>query len=178
LSELQVKSDSNSETTTVACVSPVCVPKTYLPHRNCKLHSRLHRILCFQYKETEQTSGWKYNMGQWPHDESPHGGGRRPPHIMLPASIFSICLRLYFLLWPRIVFSALGPYCIVFLGRLGPNINVCSSSLYVLTKYPGHPSINRSLSCSSGCNDTDRGIQVHRGGQSKHCKRHGASSIL
>ena len=28
---------------------------------------------------------------------------RRPPYIMWPASISSICLRLYFLLWPHIV---------------------------------------------------------------------------
>jgi len=32
------------------------------------------------------------------HDESPHGGGRNPPHIQWAASIFSICLCLYFLL--------------------------------------------------------------------------------
>lgn len=64
-------------------------------------------------------------------------GGRRPLHIMCPASIFSICLRMYFLCLPHIAFSALGPhcifvwtqYCIVFLGRLGPNIHVFSGSL-------------------------------------------------
>ena len=50
-----------------------------------------------------------------PHDESPHGGGRRrPPHIMWSFNIFSICLRLHFLLWPHIVISALAPYCIAF----------------------------------------------------------------
>jgi len=43
----------------------------------------------------ENTSG--------PHEESPHVGGRRPPHIMWPTSTFSICLPLYFLLWPHIV---------------------------------------------------------------------------
>ena len=36
------------------------------------------------------------------------GGGRRPPRIMCPASMFSICLRMYFLLLPHIVFSALA----------------------------------------------------------------------
>ena len=40
------------------------------------------------------------------------GGVQRPPHIMWPASIFSIGLRMYFLLLPHIVFSAFGPYCI------------------------------------------------------------------
>jgi len=75
---------------------------------------------------------WKY---QRPHDESPHGGGRwrrhhhkvrggrRPPYIMWAAGIFRICLRLYFLLWSHTVFSASAPCCIVFLGRLGPQIN-------------------------------------------------------
>jgi len=49
-----------------------------------------------------------------PHDESPHvvRGGRRPPGIIWPDSIFSICLRMYFLLLNHIVFSAFGPSCI------------------------------------------------------------------
>jgi len=53
--------------------------------------------------KAENTSG--------PHDESPHGGGRRPPHIMWPASIFKICIPMYFLVLLHIVFSAFGPYC-------------------------------------------------------------------
>lgn len=48
--------------------------------------------------------------------------------IMWAASIFSVCIRMYFLFWhivpflflPHIVFSALAH--IEFLGRLGPNI--------------------------------------------------------
>ena len=49
-----------------------------------------------------------------PHDESPPYWVwlRRPPHIMWPAGICSICLRVYFLPLPHIVFSAFGPYCI------------------------------------------------------------------
>ena len=59
-----------------------------------------------------------------PHDESPHGGGRRPPHIMWPAThhvaryIFSICLRLCFMLSPHIAFSDFASNYIVFQGRL------------------------------------------------------------
>ena len=36
-------------------------------------------------------------------------GGRITPHIMWPASIFSICLRMYFLFLPHIVFAAFVP---------------------------------------------------------------------
>ena len=79
------------------------------------------------------------SIGQ--HDESPHGGGRRPPRTMWPASIFSICLCLYFLLWPDIVFSALAPYCIVFLGRLGPKTYIFSAS-----NWSGSPALGTGLS--------------------------------
>ena len=43
-----------------------------------------------------------------PHDEPLHGGGRRPPYIMRPASTFSMCHRVYVVLLPQIVFSVLG----------------------------------------------------------------------
>ena len=49
-------------------------------------------------------------------------GGRRPPHIMWAAGTFRICLRMYFLLLTHIVFSAPGPYYVIFLSLLGPNI--------------------------------------------------------
>ena len=42
--------------------------------------------------------------------------GRRPPHIMWPASIFRNCLRMNFLLLTHIEISALAH--IVFLGQL------------------------------------------------------------
>jgi len=51
-------------------------------------------------------------------------GGRRPPHIMWTAGIVTICLRMFFLLLPNIVFSAWARYCAVFLGRLGPKLHV------------------------------------------------------
>ena len=93
-------------------------------------------------KHTAENTIWakrrKYKMGQkqkmhaestagntsGPHDESQHGGGRRPPHIMWPASICRIRLRMHFLLLPHIVFSAVGSYYIVFLGRLGIQIHI------------------------------------------------------
>jgi len=91
-------------------------------------------------KHTAENTTWaksrKYNMGQkqkkhaeanaentsGPHDEShmvaAAGGGRHhmvrggqsPFHIMWAARIFSICLRIYFLLLPHNVFSAFGPH--------------------------------------------------------------------
>ena len=53
------------------------------------------------------------------------------------ASISSIRLRLYFLLWPHVVFSALAPYYIVFLGLLGPTSNGFSASLYMCINIVG-----------------------------------------
>jgi len=44
-----------------------------------------------------------------PHDASPHGGGRRPPHIMWSASMLSICIRLQLMLWShRILYLWVG----------------------------------------------------------------------
>jgi len=68
-------------------------------------------------KTTAENTTWaksrKSNIGQkqqihadWWHHVV--WGGRRPPHIMWPASTFSIFLRMYFLLLPHIVFSVLA----------------------------------------------------------------------
>jgi len=56
-------------------------------------------------------------------------GGRRPPRIIRPARIFSICLHLYFLILTHIVFSVLAPSYIVVPGRLGP-------TLHILLRFP------------------------------------------
>jgi len=98
--------------------------------------------------DTEQT--WPYSVAQntiWdknrkymrrqmlqntsgPHDESPHGGGRRPHHIMWPASLLQH-------LRPH-VFSVFAPYCISFFGPIlycipGPEgtLNPCCFSFPV-----------------------------------------------
>jgi len=97
-------------------------------------------------KHTAANTIWaesrKYNMGQkqkihaeenaentsGPHDESTHGGGRRPHHI---ACIFSICTHMHFLRLPHIVLSAFGPYCIS--GPAGiKNSLLNSASLYLM----------------------------------------------
>lgn len=44
-----------------------------------------------------------------------------------PASIFSICVRMYFLLLAHIVCSAFGSFSIVCLDRLGANKNIVFS---------------------------------------------------
>ena len=67
-------------------------------------------------------------------DENVVRGGRRPPphHVVL---CFSQHLRpLYLLLWRLIEHSPLGPFYIVFLGRLGPQIIVFSASLSLALK--------------------------------------------
>lgn len=60
-------------------------------------------------------------------------GGRHPNATLhhVARQFFRLCLRLYFLLWTHVVFSVSAPYCIVFQGRLGSQIHVCSASLYI-----------------------------------------------
>ncbi len=76
------------------------------------------------YRKADKTHARKYKIGQQqeihaeadagntigPHDETPHGGGRRrrPPHIMWLANMFSMCPRMYFLVFAYIVLSAFG----------------------------------------------------------------------
>lgn len=84
--------------------------KTYLKAQGMKLLN-VWITKSLMYSEADKTHGIQVNMkrklemqaganagntgGQ--HDESPHGGGTRPHHIMWPANLLSICSRLYFL---------------------------------------------------------------------------------
>jgi len=73
-----------------------------------------------------------YNMGPTQKNKRRHmleilAGHMMNRHVVAAASasIFRIYLRLYFLNWPHIVFCALDH--ILFLGKLGPTINVSGS---------------------------------------------------
>jgi len=99
--------------------------------------------------KTENTWGgqrWKYLPSTWWSTTRwrppPCGEGRPkapPPTSCGPASIFSTCLRMYFLLWPNLVFAALAPYSMICVGPMlyymyGPTgaQNTCFFSFPVL----------------------------------------------
>jgi len=79
--------------------------------QNHKIHAEAH---------AEITGG--------PYDSSPHGGGRHhvmmdgrgPPHIMWTASISSICVRMYFLLFAQYCIFCFWPISYCFSGPTDP----------------------------------------------------------